>query len=156
MRAVVQRVKRASVDIVEGGKTVRRSGETGAGVLVLLGVENGDTEDDARWLANKIAQLRIFEDSEGKMNVSLKDSGGGALLVSQFTLYGNVRKGSRPSFNRSAPPAVSVPLYEKFGELLESELGKKVPRGVFGAMMDVSLVNDGPVTIIMDSQNKDI
>ena len=90
------------------------------------------------------------------MNLSLKDCGGEILLVSQFTLYGNVRKGSRPSFNRSAPPAVSVPLYEKFGELLESEIGKKVPRGVFGAMMDVSLVNDGPVTIIIDSKNKDI
>ena len=156
MRAVIQRVKSASVDIAEDGKILRRSGEIGVGLLVLLGVENGDTQDDAKWLANKIAQLRIFEDGEGKMNLSLKDCGGEVLLVSQFTLYGNVRKGSRPSFNRSAPPTVSVPLYEKFGELLESEIGKKVPRGVFGAMMDVSLVNDGPVTIIIDSKNKDI
>lgn len=156
MRAVIQRVKSASVDIAEDGKILRRSGEIGVGLLVLLSVENGDTQDDAKWLANKIAQLRIFEDGEGKMNLSLKDCGGEVLLVSQFTLYGNVRKGSRPSFNRSAPPAVSVPLYEKFGELLESEIGKKVPRGVFGAMMDVSLVNDGPVTIIIDSKNKDI
>lgn len=150
MRAVIQRVKSAAVDIVDIPSPYR-SGEIGSGLLVLVAVENSDSDADAKWLASKTAALRIFEDSAGKMNLSLKDVGADALAVSQFTLYGDVRKGNRPSFNRSAHPEISVPLYEKFCEYLELELGKKIQRGVFGAMMDVSLVNDGPVTIIIDS-----
>lgn len=150
MRAVIQRVKSAAVDIVDIPSPYR-SGEIGSGLLVLVAVENSDSDADAKWLASKTAALRIFEDSAGKMNLSLKDVGADALVVSQFTLYGDVRKGNRPSFNRSAHPEISVPLYEKFCEYLELELGKKIQRGVFGAMMNVSLVNDGPVTIIIDS-----
>ena len=150
MRAVIQRVKSAAVDIVDIPSPYR-NGEIGSGLLVLVAVENSDSDADAKWLASKTAALRIFEDSAGKMNLSLKDVGADALVVSQFTLYGDVRKGNRPSFNRSAHPEISVPLYEKFCEYLELELGKKIQRGVFGAMMDVSLVNDGPVTIIIDS-----
>ena len=150
MRAVIQRVKSAAVDIVDIPSPYR-SGEIGSGLFVLVAVENSDSDADAKWLASKTAALRIFEDSAGKMNLSLKDVGADALVVSQFTLYGDVRKGNRPSFNRSAHPEISVPLYEKFCEYLELELGKKIQRGVFGAMMDVSLVNDGPVTIIIDS-----
>lgn len=150
MRAVIQRVKSAAVDIVDIPSPYR-SGEIGSGLLVLVAVENSDSDADAKWLASKTAALRIFEDSAGKMNLSLKDVGADALVVSQFTLYGDVRKGNRPSFNRSAHPEISVPLYEKFCEYLELELGKKIQRGVFGAMMDVSLVNGGPVTIIIDS-----
>lgn len=150
MRAVIQRVKSAAVDIVDIPSPYR-SGEIGSGLLVLVAVENSDSDADAKWLASKTAALRIFEDSAEKMNLSLKDVGADALVVSQFTLYGDVRKGNRPSFNRSAHPEISVPLYEKFCEYLELELGKKIQRGVFGAMMDVSLVNDGPVTIIIDS-----
>ena len=150
MRAVIQRVKNAAVDIVDIPSPYR-SGEIGSGLLVLVAVENSDSDADAKWLASKTAALRIFEDSAGKMNLSLKDVGADALVVSQFTLYGDVRKGNRPSFNRSAHSEISVPLYEKFCEYLELELGKKIQRGVFGAMMDVSLVNDGPVTIIIDS-----
>ena len=150
MRAVIQRVKSAAVDIVDIPSPYR-SGEIGSGLLVLVAVENSDSDADAKWLASKTAALRIFEDSAGKMNLSLKDIGADALVVSQFTLYGDVRKGNRPSFNRSAHPEISVPLYEKFCEYLELELGKKIQRGVFGAMMDVSLVNDGPVNIIIDS-----
>ncbi len=150
MRAVIQRVKSAAVDIVDIPSPYR-SGEIGSGLLVLVAVENSDSDADAKWLASKTAALRIFEDSAGKMNLSLKDVGADALVVSQFTLYGDVRKGNRPSFNRSAHPEISVPLYEKFCEYLELELGKKIQRGVFGAMMDVNLVNDGPVTIIIDS-----
>lgn len=150
MRAVIQRVKSAAVDIVDIPSPYR-SGEIGSGLLVLVAVENSDSDADAKWLASKTAALRIFEDSAGKMNLSLKDVGADALVVSQFTLYGDVRKGNRPSFNRSAHPEISVPLYKKFCEYLELELGKKIQRGVFGAMMDVSLVNDGPVTIIIDS-----
>lgn len=150
MRAVIQRVKSAAVDIVDIPSPYR-NGEIGSGLLVLVAVENSDSDADAKWLASKTAALRIFEDSAGKMNLSLKDVGADALVVSQFTLYGDVRKGNRPSFNRSAHPEISVPLYEKFCEYLELELGKKIQRGVFGAMMDVNLVNDGPVTIIIDS-----
>ena len=155
MRSVFQRVKSASVDIItDGGKY--RNAEIGAGALILVAVEYGDTEDDAKWLANKMAGMRVYEDADEKMNLSLKDVGGDALVVSQFTLFGNMKKGMRPSFNRSAHPDISIPLYEKFLEYLELELGKKVGRGVFGANMEVSLVNDGPVTIITDSKTRDI
>ena len=155
MRSVFQRVKSASVDIIADGDKYRNA-EIGAGALILVAVENGDTEDDAKWLANKMAGMRVYEDADEKMNLSLKDVGGDALVVSQFTLFGNMKKGMRPSFNRSAHPDISIPLYEKFLEYLELELGKKVGRGVFGANMEVSLVNDGPVTIITDSKTRDI
>lgn len=128
MRAVIQRVKSAAVDIVDIPSPYR-SGEIGSGLLVLVAVENSDSDADAKWLASKTAALRIFEDSAGKMNLSLKDVGADALVVSQFTLYGDVRKGNRPSFNRSAHPEISVPLYEKFCEYLELELGKKYSAG---------------------------
>ena len=155
MRFVLQRVKSAAADVVEGSSR-RRCGEIGAGALVLVAVENGDCEEDARWLAVKAAQLRVFDDADGKMNLSVKDVGLDILAVSQFTLFGSLKKGSRPSFNRSAHPEISVPLYEKFLEFLEGALGKKVARGEFGATMEVSLVNDGPVTIIADSRNREI
>lgn len=147
MRAVVQRVKRASVSV--GGETV---GEIGAGMLILLGVENGDAERDLEWLVSRLARVRIFDDGEGKMNLSVRDVGGNALVVSQFTLFGSMKKGSRPSFNRAAVPADAVPLYEKFVSALSAALGKDVPTGRFGAMMDVELVNDGPVTLVLDSR----
>ncbi len=155
MRAVIQRVRSAKVEILEEQGS-RVSGEIGKGVLVLVAVANDDTSDDVQWLASKIAVLRIFEDDAGKMNLSLLDVGGEALVVSQFTLFGNVRKGSRPSFNRSAPPSISIPLYEDFLSKMSDVLQKPVPSGEFGAMMNVSLVNDGPVTIIIDTKDKDI
>ena len=148
MRVVVQRVKRASVTI-EGSVV----GEIGAGMLTLLGVERGDSETDVAWLVSRLARLRIFDDGEGKMNLSLRDVGGDALVVSQFTLFGSMKKGSRPSFNRAAVPAEAIPLYEKFVADLSRALEKTVPTGRFGAMMEVSLVNDGPVTLILDSRS---
>ncbi len=155
MRMVFQRVESALVEIVENGAR-RECAKIGAGALVLVAVENGDTSEDAQWLAAKAANMRVFEDADGKMNVSLKDGGGDLIVVSQFTLFGNMRKGSRPSFNRSAHPETAVPLYEEFCALAEAELGKKIGRGEFGADMRVHLVNDGPVTIIADSRNRDI
>lgn len=156
MRTVIQRVKNAHVDIIENGSVVRRSGEIGKGLLLLLAVEKGDNIADAEWIAAKATQLRIFEDGDGKMNRSLLDSGGDILLVSQFTLFGNVRKGNRPSFNRSAAPNEAIPLYETFAEILEKLTCRTVERGEFGAMMNVGLVNDGPVTIILDSRDKSL
>lgn len=150
MRAVIQRVSEASVTI--GG---REKSRIGAGVLVLLGVEKIDTEADADWLARKIAQLRIFEDEEGKMNRSLLDTGGEALIVSQFTLHARVKKGTRPSFERAARPELAIPLYEHFVSAIETATGKPAATGEFGAMMEVSLVNDGPVTIVIDTQAKE-
>lgn len=147
MRAVVQRVKRASVST--DGNVV---GAIGKGMLILLGVEAGDTETDADWLASRLARMRIFEDSDGRMNLAARDVGGSALVVSQFTLFGTMRKGSRPSFNRAAVPAEAIPLYEGFTEKLAALLGRPVPTGRFGAMMDVELVNDGPVTLTLDSR----
>jgi D-tyrosyl-tRNA(Tyr) deacylase len=145
VRALIQRVSGASVAV--GGEVV---GRCGVGLLVLLGVAPSDTETEALWLARKLAGLRIFPDDEGKMNRSVAEVGGGALVISQFTLYGDCRKGRRPSFVRSAHPDLAEPLYERFCELLAAE-GLGVERGVFGAHMDVSLVNDGPVTLIIDS-----
>lgn len=154
MRVVVQRVKRAGVDVLEEGSPPKSVAQIGAGVLVLAAVSVGDGVEDAEWLASKIAAMRIFEDSEGKMNLSLEESGGWALVVSQFTLYGNMKKGNRPSFNRSAPPGEALGLYEKFCGLLGERLQGRVARGKFGAMMDVRLVNDGPVTLILDSRER--
>lgn len=146
MRAVIQRASRASVT-VEG--VVR--GEIARGLLVLLGVAKDDGESDASYLANKTAGLRIFEDKAGKMSLSLKDVGGKVLVVSQFTLYGDVRRGLRPSFDAAAPPAEAERLYQRYCDLLRQE-GLEVQTGVFQAMMDVELVNGGPVTILLDSQ----
>ena len=142
MIALVQRVKRASVEV--DGEIV---GAIGPGLLVLLGVVTGDTKVEARWLADKTAALRIFPDDDGRMNRSLLDMGGDALVVSQFTLSGDLKKGTRPSYVRAAAPDVAEPLYEWYVELLAERLGNPVPTGVFGAKMDVSLVNDGPVTL---------
>jgi len=145
MRAVVQRVSRASVTV--DGQIV---GAIGHGLMILLGVTHGDGEEQARWLANKVAGLRIFEDDEGKMNRSLLDVGGGALVVSQFTLYGDSRKGRRPSFTDAARPEVAEPLCARFGELLRQEGVREVQSGVFGAHMQVEIHNDGPVTLIVE------
>ena len=150
MRAVLQRVKRASVT-VEGNIT----GAIEEGLLVLLGIEEADTLEDMNWLSSKLVNLRIFNDEQGVMNRSLLEVGGGLLLVSQFTLIAATKKGNRPSYSRAAPPAIAVPIYEKMIELLSAELGKPIQTGVFGADMKVDLLNDGPVTIIMDTKNKE-
>ena len=146
MRAVVQRVSSGSVTI--DGKVV---GKIGKGLVILLGVKNGDTEAEAKFVADKCANLRIFADEDNKFNLSAKDVGGEMLVISQFTLYGDTRKGRRPSFVEAAPPEVSKPLYEKFVEYLK-ENGLKVATGEFGAMMLVEINNDGPVTIIVESK----
>ena len=150
MRVVLQRVKRASVT-VEGNI----AGAIEEGLLVLLGIEEADTLADMNWLSGKLVNLRIFNDEQGVMNRSLLEVGGGLLLVSQFTLFAATKKGNRPSYIRAAPPAMAVPIYEKMIELLSAELGKPIQTGVFGADMKVDLLNDGPVTIIMDTKNKE-
>lgn len=151
MRVVIQRVSRAWVDI-EGERTAGID----RGFLVLLGIEHEDSLEDGRWLAGKIAEMRVFADLEGKMNCSLRDIGGEVLVVSQFTLHASTRKGNRPSFIRAARPEHAVPLYEDFVARLEEFLGGgKVVTGCFGADMKVSLCNDGPVTIVMDSKNRE-
>ena len=150
MVALVQRVREASVTV--GGDV---TGAIGSGLLVLLGVHRTDTEAETAWVANKVADLRIFPDEAGKMNRSLLDTGGEALVVSQFTLYGDTRKGNRPSFAASAPPERAEALYEAFVEVLSQRLGKPVPTGVFGAMMDVRLTNDGPVTLWIERRSGD-
>ena len=144
MRIVLQRVSRARVTIAG-----RVSGEIGPGLLLLVGFRDGDTEDTLRWMAEKVVGLRIFPDEEGKMNRSLDEMGGGVLVVSQFTLYGDTRKGRRPSFIDAARPEVAIPLYERFVELLR-ETGLAVGTGEFGAMMEVELVNEGPVTLVLE------
>ena len=147
MRAVVQRVTSASVTI--DGQVV---GSIERGLLVLLGIATNDTPEDAAWLAQKVAGLRIFPDAEDKMNLSIRDTTGRALVVSQFTLIASTRKGNRPSFNDSAKPDLAIPLYEDFVRQLESAIGRPVATGRFGAMMQVALVNDGPVTLVIDSR----
>jgi D-aminoacyl-tRNA deacylase len=149
MRALIQRVSHSSVTI-DG--TVKSA--IGTGLLILIGIEVSDDRDDIIWLCSKIAGLRIFEDLDGVMNLSVKDIGGEVLVVSQFTLHARVKKGNRPSYIDAAPPAISIPLYEQFVAALSVELGKPVLTGEFGAMMQVSLVNDGPVTIWIDTKNK--
>ena len=148
MRTVIQRVTSASVSI--GGEVV---GEIGKGVMLLLGITPEDTQQDADWLVGKISLLRIFDDANGVMNLSLQDIEGEALVVSQFTLMASYKKGNRPSYIHAAPPAVAIPLYEYFVAQLQQTLGRPVPTGRFGADMQVSLTNDGPVTIVMDSKN---
>lgn len=150
MRVVVQRVSSASV-VIEG----KLHNETGPGMLVLVGIEEEDSEEDAVWLSGKLARLRIFDDSHGVMNLSLGEAGGEILLISQFTLHASTRKGNRPSYIRAARPEKAIPLYDFFTSCLEKEAGVRVKTGVFGAMMDVSLVNAGPVTILIDSRNRE-
>jgi len=150
MRAVIQRVSEASVTI---NYSQKRS--IGPGLLVLLGVAPDDREDDLAWMAGKIPALRIFEDPEGKMNLSVKDIQGDIMVVSQFTLFASTKKGNRPGFSLSAPPAQAVPLYQEFVRRIEGILDKPVPTGEFGAHMDLDIQNNGPVTIILDSKNRE-
>jgi D-tyrosyl-tRNA(Tyr) deacylase len=150
MRVVLQRVTSASV-IVED-KIV---GEIQKGIVVLVGIENADLQEDIDWLVTKITQLRIFGDENGVMNLSVEEVNGDVLVVSQFTLHAATKKGNRPSYIKAARPEVAIPIYEKFVNILENKLGKKIPTGIFGADMKVALLNDGPVTIIMDSKNKE-
>lgn len=150
MRAVIQRVTEASVR-VEGNVT----GAIDKGLLILVGIEDADTQEDIEWLTKKIVGLRIFDDENGVMNLSVMDVGGGLLAVSQFTLMASTKKGNRPSYIRASKGDFAQPMYEKFCLALEKESGKKVEKGIFGADMKVSLLNDGPVTIIMDTKNKE-
>ena len=150
MRAVIQRVTEASVKI---GGTV--TGKIGQGFLILLGIEESDIFDDVAWLCGKIARLRVFIDAQDVMNLSIKDINGEILLISQFTLHASTRKGNRPSYMRAARPEIAIPLYHAFIRQMETETGKPVKTGEFGAMMEVSLVNDGPVTILIDTKTKE-
>lgn len=150
MKAVIQRVSAASVTI---GQQIHS--RIGGGLLVLLGIEDADTVEDIEWLSAKIVNLRIFNDENGVMNISLKDLGGDILLVSQFTLHASVKKGNRPSYIRASKPEIAIPLYEKMIEQLSTDLAKPVATGVFGADMKVELINDGPVTIVIDTKNKE-
>ena len=150
MRVVLQRVASASVTVED--KIV---GEIQKGILVLVGIEDADTQEDIDWLVTKITQLRIFGDENGVMNLSVEEVNGDVLVVSQFTLHAATKKGNRPSYIKAARPEVAIPMYEKFVSSLETKLGKKVATGIFGADMKVALLNDGPVTIIIDSKNKE-
>jgi D-tyrosyl-tRNA(Tyr) deacylase len=150
MRAVIQRVSRASVTIQD-----RIRSEIGGGLLVLVGIEESDNDSDIDWLCNKIVQLRIFNDSKEVMNLSVLDTGGEILAVSQFTLHAKTKKGNRPSYIRAASPETAIPLYEKFVDRLSMLLGKKAETGEFGEMMQIELINDGPVTIIIDTKEKE-
>ncbi len=150
MRVVIQRVLESSVAIEQ-----QIVAKIGPGLLVLLGIEEGDGPEDIAWLCGKITRLRIFSDATGKMNLSLADIAGEVIVVSQFTLYASTKKGNRPSFLRAAIPAISEPLYENFCTALEVELGKPIGHGVFGGDMQISLINDGPVTIFIDSRQRE-
>ncbi len=149
MKVVIQRVSQASVTI--DGKI---KSSIGLGLLVLLGIEDADTQEDIEWLSSKIINLRIFNDADGVMNVSVKDAGGDIVLVSHFTLHASTKKGNRPSYIKAARPEIAIPLYEKMILQLQLDLGKPIQTGEFGADMKVSLLNDGPVTIVMDSKQK--
>ena len=150
MRTVIQRVTQAGVSI--DGMLKSR---IGPGLLVFLGIEEADGQDDIEWLAGKISRLRIFDDPDGVMNLSVAETNGNILVVSQFTLHASTKKGNRPSYIRAARPEIAVPLYEKFIKRLSLETGKEVKTGEFGAMMQIQLINDGPVTIIIDSKNRE-
>jgi D-tyrosyl-tRNA(Tyr) deacylase len=150
MRALIQRVSRASVTVDQ-----RISGSIEKGLLILLGIEEADTEEDLTWLSRKIAGLRLFDDDQGLMNLGLSDVRGGILLVSQFTLHAATKKGNRPSFIRAARPDFAKPMYEKMILQLQADLGQPIETGVFGAQMEVELLNDGPVTIWIDTKNKE-
>ena len=150
MRAVVQRVSKASVTSEKG-----LLASIDSGLMVLVGIEETDGHDDVEWLSNKIVQLRIFDDPDGVMNLSIADIGGEIIVVSQFTLHAKTKKGNRPSYIKAAQPAIAIPIYEQFVSRLSDLLGKKVGTGEFGAMMQVELINDGPVTIIIDTKNRE-
>ena len=150
MRVVIQKVTQASVSIEN--QTVASIDK---GLLVLVGIEDGDTNEDIAWLSSKIVNLRVFDDDNGVMNLSVKEMDGEVLIVSQFTLHASTKKGNRPSYIKAARPEVAIPIYEAFIKQVESLLGKKVPTGQFGAMMQVGLCNDGPVTILIDTKNKE-
>jgi len=150
MRIVLQRVSEASVT-VEGAVT----GAIGQGLLVLVGIEDADTAEDIQWLSNKIVNLRIFNDAAGVMNLGIKEVDGDILLVSQFTLHATTKKGNRPSYIKASKPAIAIPMYEEMIRQLETDLGKKIQTGIFGADMKIRLLNDGPVTIIIDTKNKE-
>lgn len=150
MRAVIQRVSEASVSVDNN-----ITGAIQNGVLVLVGIEDADTNEDIQWLSSKIVNMRIFNDADGVMNVSLKDSGGDILLVSQFTLHASTKKGNRPSYIKASKPPVAIPLYQQMIAQLQTDLGKPVATGIFGADMQVRLLNDGPVTIIIDTKNRE-
>jgi D-tyrosyl-tRNA(Tyr) deacylase len=150
MRAVIQRVSRASVTTEKGVLS-----SIGAGLMVFVGIEEADGQEDTEWLINKIIQLRIFDDAKGVMNLSVADTKGEIIVVSQFTLHAKTKKGNRPSYIKAAPPAIAIPLYEQFVAGLSGLLGKKVGTGEFGAMMSVEIINDGPVTIIIDTKNRE-
>jgi D-aminoacyl-tRNA deacylase len=150
MRAVIQRVSRASVTI--NGQVKSRIGK---GLLILLGIEEIDSQEDIAWLSGKISRLRIFEDAEGVMNLSVTEINGECMVVSQFTLHASTKKGNRPSYIRAAGPETAIPLYEMFVKQISLDTGKEIKTGEFGAMMNVELINDGPVTIIIDSKSKE-
>lgn len=150
MRIVIQRVSEASV-LIDGKE--KRS--INSGLLILLGIENEDTSEDIEWLCGKISKLRIFNDADDVMNLSITETGGDILLISQFTLHASTKKGNRPSYIRAARPETAIPLYEAFIKSLEKEIGKNITTGTFGADMKVALINDGPVTICIDSKNKE-
>jgi D-tyrosyl-tRNA(Tyr) deacylase len=150
MRAVIQRVSEASVKI--NGQI---TGKIGRGLLILLGIEENDTNEDIEWLSGKITRLRIFNDDQGVMNLSVKEIDGEILVISQFTLHASTKKGNRPSYIKAAKPEIAIPLYNKLLDQLAKDFEKLIQSGVFGAMMDVSLVNDGPVTIIIDTKQKE-
>jgi D-aminoacyl-tRNA deacylase len=150
MKVVIQRVSKANVKIDE-----KIAGEIGKGILVLLGIENADANEDIQWLSNKIVNLRIFNDENGVMNKSVSDVGGDILLISQFTLHASTKKGNRPSYIKASKPEFAIPMYQTMIMQLETDLGKKIQTGIFGADMKVELLNDGPVTIIIDSKSKE-
>jgi D-tyrosyl-tRNA(Tyr) deacylase len=150
MRIIIQRVSEGSVTI---NNLIHNA--IGQGYVVLVGFEESDKEDDLQWIAKKIVDMRIFSDSEGKMNLSIQDVGGEILLISQFTLFASTKKGNRPSFIRSAKPDIAISLYEKFIEIINSHLPDQIKTGIFGADMKVALINDGPVTITMDSKDRE-
>ena len=150
MRAVIQRVSQASVTIAQGQRSA-----IGLGLLVLVGIEESDGTEDVEWLVGKIARLRVFNDPNGVMNLSVQEIEGELLVVSQFTLHASTKKGNRPSYIRAARPEIAIPIYENFLSALEREAGRPVERGEFGADMKVALVNDGPVTIVMDTKNRE-
>ncbi len=150
MKVVIQRVSRANVKVEE-----KITGEIGEGLLLLLGIEDADMEEDIQWLSNKIVNLRIFNDENGVMNRSVLEVNGNILLVSQFTLHASTKKGNRPSYIKASKPEFAVPMYEKMIGQLEKDLGKKIKTGIFGADMKVELLNDGPVTIVVDTKNRE-
>lgn len=150
MRAVIQRVSEASVAVDQ-----KIEGEIAEGLLIFLGIVPEDTSEDLEWLSKKIVNLRIFDDNKGVMNLSLKEQNGAALVISQFTLHAQTKKGNRPSYIKAARPDIAIPLYQQFIMQLENDLGKEIQTGIFGANMQVSLLNDGPVTLIIDSKNRE-